>query len=127
MKSIWLVILILILAACAPGTGETVELKESDSGRTIQVKSGALIKVSLESNLSTGYSWAVKEINNQILQQQGEPEFIRDSDLKGSGETTVMTFKALQAGESQLYLVYMRPFEADTSPEKTYEVQIQVK
>ena len=104
-----------------------VELSEADSGRTVTVTAGGLITVSLEGNLTTGYSWSVDEIDPHHLVQEGEPQYERNSELKGAGEVTIFTFKALKPGETRLQLVYMRPFEASKPPEKSFEVGIEIK
>ena len=104
-----------------------VELSEADSSKTVIVTAGSLITVSLEGNLTTGYSWSVDEIDPQYLGREGEPQYERNSKLTGAGEVTIFTFKALKLGETRLLLVYMRPFEASKPPEKSFEVGIEIK
>lgn len=115
----------LALAAmgCHSKAGQ-VDLTAENDGQTINMKKGNEIVVKLEGNITTGYSWSVQDLDAQYLQQQGEEEYKSDSNLIGAGGISTFTFKAQQQGQTTLKLIYSRPFEKDTPPEKTFEVTI---
>jgi inhibitor of cysteine peptidase len=120
------ILLILCLAGCHSGTGQA-NLTEEDNGTTINLKAGDEIVLNLKGNITTGYSWSVQELDEQYLQQQGEEEYKSDSNLIGAGGTSTFTFKAMQAGQTTLRLIYSRPFEKDTPPEKIFEIKVVIR
>jgi len=100
-----------------------------DNGKQITLQSGDAMTLTLESNLTTGYSWQVLAIDNRVLIQEGDPEYkdATGSDgVVGAGGTQTFRFKAVGAGETSLELGYMRPWEA-VPPIKTFSVQVIVK
>jgi len=126
MKRFFFIVVITSLCACSSGSDGTLKLTEEDSGRVLQIRQGTRFTISLASNLSTGYGWEIYDMDAHVLAQVGEPEYIRKSLLKGAGETTVLTFESLKAGDTRLVLVYRQPFEPDIPPEKTFSIELQV-
>jgi len=129
MKRIgWLFCLSLALAAvgCQSKAGQTI-LTEEDNGQTITVAAGSEIVIKLEGNITTGYSWSVQDLDAQYLQQQGEEEYKSESDLIGAGGVSTFTFKAMQSGQTTLKMIYSRPFEKDTPPEKVFEISVDIQ
>jgi inhibitor of cysteine peptidase len=122
-------LIVLLIVAClltACGSGQTV-LKEKSAGTTITVQKGAKFQVQLEGNPTTGYLWAVKDLNTAVLTQVGDWEHKPSSDKPGAPGITTFTFEAVGTGTAKLQLVYQRPFEKDKAPEKTWEVNVTVK
>ena len=103
-------------------------LDESDNGTTVSVKVGSTIKVVVEGNPTTGYAWmpALSEADTKILQQQGDPTYVSDSNLIGAGGTYTFTFLAIATGDAQLKLMYLRPWES-VPPLKTFSVAVKVE
>ncbi len=120
--------LFLALAAmgCLSKAGQVV-LTAENNGQTINIKKGNEIVVKLEGNATTGYVWSVQDLDEQYLQQKGEEDYKSDSNLVGAGGISTFTFKTQQPGQTTLKLVYSRPFEKDTPPEKTFEVTVVVE
>jgi inhibitor of cysteine peptidase len=112
------------------GTGE-VSLGAEDHGRQVQVDSGQVIVLTLESNPSTGYRWEVVDADNAVLQQVGEAEFTIASELDppppGTGGVEEFRFEAIGAGETTLKLVYHRPWEEGVEPLETFAVEVVVR
>ncbi len=106
---------------------DQVVLKEENNSQTIHLKKEGELVVKLEGNITTGYNWSVQELETQYLQQQGEEEYKSDSKLIGAGGISTFTFEAVQPGQTTLKLIYSRPFEKDTPPEKTFEVTVVVE
>jgi predicted secreted protein len=115
----------LLLRAMEPSA---LWLDESDNGTAVSVKVGSTIKVVLTGNPTTGYGWtpALSEADAKILQQQGDPEYVPDSNLIGAGGTYTFTFLAIATGDAQLKLVYLRPWES-VPPLKTFSVSVKVE
>ncbi len=117
---------LLALVACVmPGSGP-VQLTAKDAGSTVHVKQGATVAVSLDGNPTTGYIWEVAPGSGNLLAEQGDPQFVADSNSLGSGGTMTLRFKAVQAGTSPLKLVYHRPFEQGVPPLQTFDVTVVV-
>lgn len=130
--------MVLALAGCGPDTdlpagvtSEDVNLSAKDGGSQVEVDVGQVLVLTLESNPTTGYSWEVVEAEDSILLQTGEPEFeaISESDSAplGAGGVQVFHFEAVGAGETQLELVYHRPWEKGVEPLETFSLQVIVR
>lgn len=110
------------------GTNEA-QATQADNGRQITLQPGEEMTVTLESNLTTGYSWQVQKIDNAVLVLEGEPTYEQSpgsEGLVGAGGTETFHFKAVASGETSLELGYMRPWES-VPPIKTYTVQVLVQ
>ncbi len=126
----------LLVAGCATSatSGATAVpaelwLKEENNGQRVEVRTGQMLGIDLESIPGTGYSWQVKSVDEKILQQQGEPEFKNDTSANrvGGPSRQLMRFKIGGKGETKLELVYVRPWEKDQPPEKTWTVTVVVQ
>lgn len=105
-----------------------ITLTNSDDGRAIGLKAGQMLAVRLDSNPSTGYSWQVGQVDDAVLKQQGEPQFIQPADAPpGAGGAQVFRFTAVAAGQTTLTLVYKRSFEPNVAPVQTFTVQVTVE
>ena len=113
----------LFAEACTPTPTEAT-VTEANNGQRVQVSSGQVLSINLEANPSTGYSWQVSAISSNILQQTGDPEFKSDSTLVGAPGKQLIRFKVIAKGEGKLELVYHRPWEKDTPPERTFSVNV---
>jgi inhibitor of cysteine peptidase len=103
-----------------------LEFTENDSGQSISITTGTSITIRLNSQLSTGYSWILKEMNESVIAQEGEPQYTAFSKLAGGAETVVWKFRSVGVGSAALKLVYTRVFEKDKPPLKTFELTIKV-
>ena len=127
MRKIWQILLVsalavMVLSACGGGT---VVAGEDMSGSEVSVKKGENVEIKLNGNASTGYSWVVKELDESILQSNGDPDYKADSSLVGSGGTYTYSFKAIETGTTTLKMVYLRTFE-NNPPAREFELKITV-
>ncbi|MBI5232127.1 MAG: protease inhibitor I42 family protein [Coriobacteriales bacterium] len=104
-----------------------LELTEADSGSTQEMQTGQLAVITLDANPSTGYEWQVDGEVPAQLAQSGEPEFEAESDAIGAGGKERWSFMAKETGEGTLKLIWLRPWEKDTPPAKTFEVKVSVR
>ena len=123
---LFLVASLLALTGCASAKEVTTGM-DAD-GTQVDLKEGQMLVISLESNPSTGFGWHVAEIDEAIIQQAGETEFIQeesDEQLVGTGGMEVLRFEATGSGTTTLTLAYARIWE-DVVPEKTFTITIVV-
>lgn len=98
-----------------------------DNGKPITLVKGQTLLVTLPSNPTTGYSWAVTSIDASILQQQGDPQYTAPANaMPGAGGTQTFTFIAAAPGTTTLTLGYRRPFEANTPPVEVFSAAVTV-
>jgi inhibitor of cysteine peptidase len=129
MRKYWLSVLCLLLAAalgltaCSKAAIKTYSEAETD----IKVEVNAEFSLTLAANPTTGYSWEA-DYDKDLL------ELVKDDyqadqtteGLVGSGGTQFYQFKALKAGQTQILLTYLRPWETSSDDNKkvTYTVTI---
>lgn len=122
-----LMVFMLMAAACQPGQTDPIALTAEDAGKTIELKKGDSIQVSLEGNPTTGYNWYMVTQEPSILEQSGEPAYKADTDKLGSPGMITLNFKAVASGKGALQLVYKRAWETGVAPLNTYKVDLVVK
>lgn len=134
MKLLWLLLIPVIMAVRIVGAdhagkcnpAQPMTLTEADNGKTLQMKLGEQIKISLSSNPATGYKWKSSMTGNGILVQVDEPVFLADpacAKRMGCGGLETFSFKATQSGTAKIKLVYQRPWEEAESI-KTFEIAV---
>lgn len=124
-----LLVLLKTSAFAISGAGEILAGAGED-GKRIQLSPGQTLVVRLESNKTTGYSWAIAQLDGEALRSSGEPEYQAPdrgaTPRLGAGGSQVFRFQAAKAGTSDLQLVYHRPWQKDTPPERTYHLTVVV-
>lgn len=101
-------------------------LDEADEGASVEVAPGRPLVVSLKSNPTTGYDWAVVAAPEAL----GDPESsfeAPDGGAEGASGRRRFTWtpsRALPPGEHALVLGYRRAFEGDKPPIKTYRLKL---
>lgn len=129
--------LALLSSACTvvgpglgPSSSRTVNVDESNNGRTVDVPLGGSIAVSLEANPSTGYHWALTEISERQVLAEADHEFRPGRAAPGQVGVPgrdVWTFKAIGRGMSRLVLGYMPPGRVSEEAAKTFDIQVEVQ
>ena len=116
-----------LLMACAqqPAHNVTVE-EQSDCPKLLHV--GQHLIVSLPSNPTTGYRWAIQDSAGGVLRSLG-PEVYSSSDngqLLGSGGKSTWRFQVFAAGTGRLRLTSQQPWEPETEPAQVFDCPITV-
>jgi len=110
---------VVLLASCVAAADE-VEPNALQQGDTFEI--------TLDANATTGYSWELVEIDDDVVQLT-ESEYVADPNaegLDGKGGKAVFRFQAVGSGETTLKWVYHRSWEKDVEPLKTHIVQVTV-
>ncbi len=114
------------------GKNADIKLDASADNTTQQLKVGELLAITLESNVTTGFSWYLTISNPKVLVQMGEPQYqepVADSGTPTLGAAGKQTFfmQAVETGTVIVSLEYEQSFEADTAAEKTINFTVAVK
>ena len=109
--------------------GKKINLTLDYNGRQIELTNGQTFNVTLETNPSTGYSWEVVELNNNILYKIGEAESepnISEKNILGAPVMHTFQFEVINTGQTTLKIVYHRIWEKDVAPEKTFSINLTI-
>ena len=113
------------VAAQSDDSNATTRLSLADDGAVVTLDKGDTLILDLEANPTTGFTWELDALDEGVLHLTGEPAYLSDSDLPGSPGTMTFTFEATGAGDTELQIVYHRPWE-DESPIQTFSLSITV-
>jgi inhibitor of cysteine peptidase len=114
-----------------PDSGQTggaiMELTEEQNGGIAALIVNDIVRVQIDGNPTTGFTWEVENLDTSLLEQVGEAEFTAKNNLPGGGGTFTFTFKALNAGVTHLRLIYHRPFEKNVPPAQIFDVTVDIQ
>jgi inhibitor of cysteine peptidase len=110
-------------------TPNSVTLTRADNGRTVTVQSGGKVLLTLEENQTTGYRWAIAQLNETVLGLTNSTYtiFSASPSVVGEGGVHTFAFKAKQAGTSPLVLRECYPWACASSIIASFAVTIQVR
>jgi inhibitor of cysteine peptidase len=116
-----------LLSACAtqPKNNVTVE-KLSEC--PVRLNNGQNMILSLPSNPTTGYRWAIQDSAGGVLKALG-PEVYRnpeDAGIVGAAGVSTWRFQAFAAGTGRLRLTYQQPWAPEVPPVETFDSAIAV-
>ena len=101
-------------------------LTEADNGRTVALRVGETVRVTLPENATTGYRWAVDRLEGDVVEAVGsEPHY--SAGAVGAGGEVTFTFKATKAGPGALTLKHWRHFEGDASVTKRFHLRFDAR
>ena len=112
------------------GKSQPVELTAADAGKTVQIVVGTTVVISLEGNITTGYSWHAAEVTGHAVKQLGKASYAtrpHRPGLVGVGGMFTFKFAAVKPGKVTVKLIYVRPWERDQPPERQFAVAIEVR
>ncbi|UVJ43077.1 protease inhibitor I42 family protein [Pseudomonas sp. LS1212] len=117
-----------LLAACAQTPPHNVNL-EAQSECPLQLQTGQMLTLTLPSNPTTGFRWLVQNPAASILHSLGPEVYSNpeDAGLVGSAGQSVWRFKAQNAGDGHLLLIYQQPWAPEVRPTQTFDCSISVK
>lgn len=124
---VWIVSVIMglcLLTVSLPANGATLVLNEWSNGKTFNIRVGDIVKLRLDSNPSTGYTWTNLS-GTSTLKLTGKGIF-PGNGMPGSGGYQYWNYKAVKPGTAVLRLVYERSWENEP-PEKYFKATINVK
>lgn len=112
-----------------PAVTGTVEVTAKNQGQTIQAEVGNLIRITLESNPSTGYNWELRDFDYDVAEFHSSDLVARDNGgnvLFGAPGDTVITLQAVKPGTQDITLVYRRQWEPPDQVAETFAFKLEV-
>jgi inhibitor of cysteine peptidase len=114
-----------LLAQAPP---RTVDVEDSQNGGKLMVFQGDTLEVRLHSTPGTGFTWKVLQVDKSVLAQKNAPVFVPPpQNIPGAEGHLMFDFLAVAPGRSTLQLAYSRPWEKDTAPARTFNVEVTVR
>ena len=113
----------------APPVTGTVEVTARNNGKIVHAQVGNLVRITLESNPSTGYNWELRDFaygparfhaSDLVARQEGA------NMLFGAPGDTVITLQAVEPGTQKIQLVYRRPWEPPDQVAASFAFQLEV-
>ena len=119
---------VLAVSALDGGEAEMAVFMMSEKDETrIQVAAGELFAISFASSPGTGYGWVLaREPKPELLKFSAEKVEEPKSGLLGGHETVFWSFRALAAGEAEIAMNYVRPWEKEAAPARTHVFMVKI-
>ncbi len=103
----------------------------TDSGQTIDIGVNQEFVIALGSNPTTGYGWQESYDENIVELIGGESTYKPSKETKqgvvGAGGVEYFRFKTLKTGETEIALVYKRPWEEPTPQDVTKVFTVSIR
>ncbi|AZF35831.1 putative lipoprotein [Pseudomonas sp. R4-34-07] len=115
-----------LLSACASAPKQNISV-DDQSACPLQLKSGQNLILTLPSNPTTGYRWAIQDSAGGVLRALS-PEVYSSSEsgVIGGGGQSTWRFQAFTAGQGRLRLTSQQPWEPEAEPAQTFDCAITV-
>ena len=115
---------ICLLAGCV-GEVETY----TDSGQAIDIGVNQEFVIALGSNPTTGYMWQESYDENmlELVEKAYKPGKEAKEGMVGAGGVEYFRFKTLKTGETEITLVYKRPWEEPTPQDVTKVFTVNIR
>src|SRR5579863_1204607 len=119
-----------LLSLCCAGCFRSSLLVNADKsydGRTINLRIGDGVKLSLEENLTTGYRWEFLSRPEPACVIVMDDYVANANGLAGSGGVHNWDIRAVDKGTCAVGLIYHRAWEKDTAPAQKFALTMVVK
>ena len=101
-------------------------LTEADNERTVDLRVGESVRLTLPENATTGYRWAIDHLDRKVVDPAGSEPHYAGGAVGAAGQVT-FDFKAKQAGSGEVALKYWRHFEGEGSVVKRFRFRLNAK
>jgi len=111
-----------------PPVSGTVEVTAKDNGKIVSAAVGNLVRITLESNPSTGYNWELRDFDYGAAIFHSSDLVARKTGnvLMGAPGDTVIVLQAVAPGSQQITAVYRRPWEPADQVAATFSFTLEV-
>lgn len=96
---------------------DTTGKKFSDPAVVVTVKAGGEFSLTLDSNRTTGYGWALdRPVDKNVVMQVGADYRKPSTKQIGAGGADILKFRAVGKGKAVVVLRYARPWDESVEP-----------
>ena len=124
------ILLLHVSGAVAAETGKAQvkvhamqSLTEADNERTVELRVGESVRLTLPENATTGYRWAVDRLDRDVVEEAGSEPHPSGGAIGSAGNVT-FDFTAKKAGRGEVALKYWRHFEGEGSVVKRFRIRL---
>ncbi|UUO17496.1 protease inhibitor I42 family protein [Dolichospermum heterosporum] len=115
-------------AANPPMSKSEITVNDANNNSQIIIQKGNMMIVELLTNPGTGYSWQIIKNDPDKLKPLGDSVLKPlETEVPGASENQVFRFLAQNSGLAVLELHYLRPWERNIPPLKTYQINVQIR
>ncbi|MCO7572050.1 protease inhibitor I42 family protein [Pseudomonas protegens] len=116
-----------LLSACASQPKQNVSV-DNQNQCPLHLHNGQTLTLTLPSNPTTGYRWAIQDSAGGILRKVSPEVYSNpeDTGLVGSGGQSTWRFQAFATGQGRLLLTYQQPWAPEEAPVKAFDCSITV-
>ena len=116
-----------LLTACAQQPAHNV-IVEEQSDCPMQLHTGQNLTLTLPSNPTTGYRWAIQDSAGGVLRSLGPEVYSNpeDAGVVGAAGQSTWRFQAFTAGTGRLRLTSQQPWAPEVNPVDTFDCAITV-
>ncbi|MGM3308563.1 protease inhibitor I42 family protein [Anabaena sp. WFMT] len=109
-------------------TNSEVTVNDTNNNGQIILEKDSVLIVKLLATPGTGYSWQMIKNDPHKLKPLGDSVLEPLADqAPGASENQVFRFLAQSSGSTVLELHYLRPWEKNIPPLKTYQINVQIR
>ncbi len=125
-------ILFILLLSISLSACKSISIDESANGKEVRISPSTSLKVTLESNPTTGFEWELVQISDANVLEKSSNKYVGDfhlfgSGMVGAGGKEVWTFKALEKGHSTLYMEYSQPWDKGSKGAEKFSLTVVVE
>lgn len=102
------------------------QLDRNDNGKSINLRLGDSVRVSLPENPSTGYGWKFASVVEPAVRLQSTEYLAGDGTGFGGGGIRNFIFQASEPGHAEIRLELKRPWDSG-EPKDSFIVNIRVE
>lgn len=128
-RLVYLIVFVSLSACCASCSRSSMVINADKTydGRTIKLRVGDGVKVTLDENPTTGYRWEFLTRPEPVCVIVSDEYVANANGLAGSGGVHIWDFRAVDKGTCAVSLVYRRPWEKDAAPAQKFTLTMMVK
>ncbi|NTV01839.1 MAG: protease inhibitor I42 family protein [Chlorobiaceae bacterium] len=103
------------------------QLDESDNGRTVALRTGEKMRITLPENATTGYRWELERWDREVVGLVAEEPKYPSGQAVGSGGHVEFIFLGRKPGSGKIALKEWRPWEGEASVIARFHLHVDVQ
>lgn len=100
-------------------------IDETFNGRETKIQVGETLQIALDENRTTGFRWKVRSAGEPACRLT-EDRFEPPGKLPGGAGVHHWRFQATQPGDGTIELDYVRPWDEDAAPARSFTLLVHV-